>query len=235
MKYTKEIIKSQLKEAKKIRKSLPTIPWWRKNKLDTWAGVTTIQDYFGSWNNAMIEVFGDIAYQTPSDKIPVSCNECFMRFHKKPSEIKKSPNHFCSKSCAATHNNKNKTHGTRRSKLEAWLEEKLTDLYPDLEIHFNHKDAIGSELDIYFPTLKLAIELNGIFHYEPIFGESKLEKIQKNDQNKFQSCQSHGISLCIIDTSGQKYFKPKTSQKYLDIIIDILENDPGEYNRTLCL
>lgn len=91
-----------------------------------------------------------------------------------------------------------------------------------MEIHFNRKDTIGSELDIYFPSLKIAIELNGIFHYEPIFGDVKLQKIQENDQNKFQMCQKHGIGLCVIDTSGMKYMKPKNAQKYLDVIIDII-------------
>ena len=116
-------------------------------------------------------------------------------------------------SCAGTYNNTHKTHGTRRSKLEVWIEEQLTKLYPNLEIHFNQKDTINSELDIYIPSMKIAFELNGIFHYEPIFGEDQLNKIQNNDHRKFAACHEAGISLCVIDTSGQKYFKPKSSQR----------------------
>jgi len=129
---------------------------------------------------------------------------------------------FCSKSCAAKYNNVHKTKGTKRSKLEQWIELRLTELYPNLEMHFNRKDTIGSELDIYIPSLKLAFELNGLFHYEPIFGTDKLKQIQDNDTNKFQKCQKLGISLCIIDTSGQKYFKQSTSQKYLNIIVTVI-------------
>ena len=92
-----------------------------------------------------------------------------------------------------------------------------------MELHFNRKDAIGSELDIYIPSLKLAFELNGIFHYEPIYGDKKLNETQANDGNKFQACQAAGISLCVIDTSGQKYFKPASSQRFLDIITQIIE------------
>lgn len=154
----------------------------------------------------------------------ISCTYCNKEFNKTISEISKSKsgNHFCSRSCSATFNNKNKTTGNRRSKLEKWLEEQLIKLYPNLEIHFNRKDSINSELDIYIPSLKLAFELNGIFHYEPIFGKDKLNQIQNNDNRKFQACLEQDIELCIIDTSQQKYFKPKSSQKFLDIITEII-------------
>lgn len=150
------------------------------------------------------------------------CLTCGSEFKKLNSQIKKSINHFCSKSCSATHHNKNKKHGTNRSKLELYLEEQLTLLYPNLQIDYNKIDSINSELDIYIPLYKLAFELNGIFHYEPIFGLDKLNKTQKTDSNKFQRCQEQKISLCVIDTSSQKYFKESTSKKYLDIIVNII-------------
>jgi len=160
--------------------------------------------------------------QSRFNKIIVNCKNCNKSFFKYPNEIKKSPNHFCSKSCSATYNNKNKTHGNRRSKLESWLEEQLTSMYPTLEIHYNRKDTINSELDIYIPSLKVAFELNGIFHYEPIYGEEKLKQIENNDNRKFQACLEQGISLCIIDTSKLNYFKPINAKKYLDIILEVL-------------
>ena len=154
----------------------------------------------------------------------VNCKQCNKQFTKKNSAIKKYPNHFCSQSCAASHNNTHKTTGTRRSKLETYLEQQLTSLYPSLAIDFNKKDIINSELDIYIPSLKLAFELNGIYHYEPIHGPDKLNQIQNNDHRKFQACAEQNISLCIIDTSKQKYFKESTSQEFLNIIIDIINN-----------
>ena len=159
-----------------------------------------------------------------SPPLEVDCSNCQSKFMKKQSDIKKSKsgNHFCSKSCSASYNNKNKTTGTRRSKLESYIEEQLTILYPEFEINFNRKDAIGSELDIYIPSLNIAFELNGIFHYEPIYGVDKLNQIQNNDTNKFKLCIENKIDLCIIDTSGQSYFKIYTSQKYLDIITNII-------------
>lgn len=156
-------------------------------------------------------------------RVFVNCSSCGMSFDKLQSQIKKTKNNFCSQSCAGTYSNANRTHGYRRSKLEVWLELELASLFPDLEFLFNKKETIQSELDIYIPELKLAFELNGIFHYEPIYGEDKLSKIQSNDNRKFQACLEKGIELCIIDTSGQKYFKPASSQKYLDIICQIIK------------
>lgn len=162
--------------------------------------------------------------QQPDKIIQTLCIHCNKPIQKHLYTIIKYKNSFCSQSCAAIYNNTHKSYGYRRSKLEKWIEEQLAQLYPTLEIHFNRKDTINSELDIYIPSLKLAFELNGIFHYEPIFSQEKLGQIQNNDNRKFAACQEAGISLCIIDTSQQKYFKPSTSQKFLDVICKIINS-----------
>lgn len=155
-----------------------------------------------------------------------NCSNCKKPVYRRNSEAnkirKKSNRFFCSQSCSATYNNTHKTHGHRRSKLENWLEIRLKELYPNVEINFNQKNTINAELDIYIPSLKLAFELNGIFHYEPIFGQEKLDRIINNDKRKFQACLEKGIEFCIIDTSKQTYFKDKTSQQFLDIITNII-------------
>lgn len=151
----------------------------------------------------------------------ISCKQCGTQHNKQPSVIKKNNNSFCSQSCAATYNNTHKTYGTRISKLEKYLKEQLESLY-NFPIKFNSKEEINSELDIYIPHLKLAFEINGIFHYEPIYGQDKLDKIQNNDNRKFQACLEQGIEFCIIDSSQQKYFKESTSKPFLDIICDII-------------
>lgn len=153
----------------------------------------------------------------------VICTNCQITFEKKPCEINK--NNFCSRSCSATFNNKNKTKGTRRSKLELFIEEQLSILYPNLQIDFNKKDTIGSELDIYIPSLKIAFEIQGIFHYTPIYGENKLEQIQNNDKNKLQNCISNNINLHIIDVTELKTFSPTKSLKFITIINDIISKN----------
>ena len=109
------------------------------------------------------------------------------------------------------------------AKLESFKKTAVEKGYKNIEIHFNRKDAINSELDIYIPSLKLAFELNGIFHYEPIYGKDKLDQIQNNDNRKFQACMEKEIELCIIDSSSFKHFKEEKAKKYLDIIVEILK------------
>jgi len=162
-------------------------------------------------------------FQTISNTQIVNCKNCATEFRKLNSEIKKYPNHFCCRSCSGTYNNTHKSHGTRRSKLEKYLEDQLTTLYPNLIFDFNKKDAINSELDIYIPSLKLAIELNGIYHYEPIHGQDKLNQIQNNDQRKFQACLENNIELLLIDTSSFGYFKTEQANKFLSIITKIID------------
>ena len=145
-----------------------------------------------------------------------------LSFINYPINKEKQKNHFCSRSCAATYNNTHKTHGTRVSKLEVFLQEELPKKY-SYEFHFNRKDAINSELDVYIPELKLAFELNGIFHYEPIYGPDKLNQIQNNDNRKFQACLEQGIELCVIDTSWLKHNTLPRMNKVLDIVEEIIE------------
>lgn len=109
------------------------------------------------------------------------------------------------------------------SKLERWLQIKLNASHPSLIFDFNQKGAINSELDIYIPGLKLAFELNGIFHYEPIYGPEKLAGIQTNDMRKFQACLEQGIELCIIDVSQMIHFKEPKANLFFDIICYVIK------------
>ena len=156
----------------------------------------------------------------------INCAQCCTPTKVMPYNFNKSTTKrfYCSKSCAAIYNNTHKKFGTRRSKLEIWIETQLTVKYPLLTIDYNKKNAINSELDIYIDQLKFAVELNGIYHYESIYGQELLQKTQNNDKRKFQACLERGIELCIINTSSQRVFKPKTSAIYLDIITNIIDS-----------
>jgi hypothetical protein len=149
--------------------------------------------------------------------VKVTCDKCNKIFFKRISEIKKSKtgHNFCSKSCAASYNNIHKAYGIRRSKLEAYIEQKIKSVYPTLQFNCNDIKTINSELDFYFPSLRFAIELNGIVHYKPIYGINKLNSIKNNDTNKLVLCFYKKIDLMVIPTI---YSSLKMFERYWDEI-----------------
>lgn len=160
-----------------------------------------------------------LAARGQQKRVEVECTNCGKVFVPTSSKKKRcSENRFCCQSCATTYNNRNKTHGNRRSQLEDYLENVLKNEFSHLEMLFNDKSTIGSELDIYIPSLKLAFEINGIFHYKPIYGEDKFNKTVENDELKKHNCEKNGIELVVIDTTKQKKFSEESSQKFLKII-----------------
>lgn len=177
-----------------------------------------IQSKFGKYNkNNKIYCSFECSAKHKTYAKNVLCKQCNKNFIKSLNQIKKIKNHFCSRSCAAKYNNTHKVKGYRRSKLEQWLEITIKKIFPNIEMICNGTD-INHELDIYFPKLKLAVELNGIFHYKAIYGINKLISTQDNDNKKIQACLEANIHLLIIDTSFQKRFTPKTSTKFLNEI-----------------
>lgn len=117
-------------------------------------------------------------------------------------------NKFCSGSCRNKINNV-KICGSR-SKAENLLYQEIKAAFPTWEVLSNDRLTLdGLELDIYIPHLKLGIEWNGIFHYEPIHGQSKLEKVQNKDSKKISLCKEKGVELIVVcdRTSHAKFIK----------------------------
>lgn len=169
------------------------------------------------------------AFRTKTYTKLVVCTNCQTNFQKKDSDISKTKNNFCSRSCSVTFNNKNKSHGIRRSKFEIQLENCLLQEFPNLKFLFSNKKIIGSELDIYIPTLQLGFEIQGIFHYEPIFGQEKLNQIQKNDQNKEVACKELGITLIKLDISKLKRCTENTVKPYNEKVFDEIKSRLPSY------
>ena len=195
----------------------------------------TFQQPLKLFNNNLRRKCNNYCSKECSDKshnksLQVTCDECGIVFKKTRAEIKNTKHNFCSKHCSGVYYNKHKKHGYRRSKLEIYIEKKLKETYGDQFAKFNDVTMIGSELDIYIPSLKLAFELNGILHYEPIYGPDKLKYIKNNDERKLQACIEKQISFCIIDTSKFIYFKESKADEFLKMIIGIIKKkmDAGD-------
>lgn len=164
-------------------------------------------------------------YDNNRNGIEMVCNHCSTTIIRTPCTLRSSKSRvFCSKSCAASFNNANKAYGTRRSKLEIFIEKMIQADFPSLEQKPNDRTTIGYELDFYFPQLKHAIEINGIVHYSPIYGEDKFRKIQSIDLIKSEKCISLGISLQILDCSNFKHFTIEKAKPYYDYCKLSIEN-----------
>jgi dTDP-4-amino-4,6-dideoxygalactose transaminase len=143
---------------------------------------------------------------------------------------------YCSRSCRSINlklsSYAHKAGGKSRSQIELFVEENLVKDFPNIEFVFNDKETIGSELDAYIPELKMAIEINGIIHYEPIYGEEKLTKVQNRDRQKMINCYNLGIELIVIPL-GRKGLSKKQTEEIYNEIHSIIEKNKNRINVNL--
>lgn len=161
-----------------------------------------------------------------SKSITLPCGWCQKDKTITLAEFKKSKSGlaFCNKSCSASYNNTLKRK-SRRSKCEKMLFELLINEYPNLTIINNDKILLdGYECDISIPDLKLAIEWNGIVHFKPIYGQTKLDNIQQRDMEKQKIAVEKQINLIVIPdlVSSEKYVK-ESFQKIKIIINNLIK------------
>lgn len=117
-------------------------------------------------------------------------------------------------------------HITKRSKLELYVSERLFFALTFIEVRENDRprfifDYCGRwlELDFYIPQLKVAIEVQGIQHYEhvPFFHPTveDFEERQKTDALKRLVCDKHGIWLYeVFDELSADYAVEEIKKKH---------------------
>jgi len=151
----------------------------------------------------------------------VPCAYCGKKVIRKGHQIENTKNgvHFCCRKHKGRYMLLLTPNGVMRSQLEQKLEQHIKTFY-NIEAIFNDRTLChGYEVDIYFPKYKLAIEINGPCHYEPIYGLETLAEIQKKDKIKQRICVKHGVKLVVIDEKlnynkdnsldiFEKYIKP---------------------------
>lgn len=143
-------------------------------------------------------------------KIELQCKKCGITFMKHKCRIFPGKNHYCSRACSDYKYQVNRFVRTRplpihkigrknkrRSYLEYYIEDMIKQIFPTMK-YYTNKRFDGFELDFYFPDLLLAVEINGPFHYFPIFGNDALSYVQRRDLRRIESCSSHHVDLRII-------------------------------------
>ncbi len=129
-------------------------------------------------------------------KTRVRCDKCGKIVWKTPSAMK-HPYHFCTQKCFM-----------KFAFPESQMEVEFEKLVQDLDIPYdrniwsilknsgrNNRDL---ELDFYFPTIRFAVEINGIAHYKPIYGEDALAGQKIRDRKKKDKCKELGIILRVV-------------------------------------
>jgi hypothetical protein len=159
--------------------------------------------------------------------IELFCTNCGKQFQREKRQLTSSILHevkkyFCTRSCGVTWNNRHKEVGIKRSLIERWIEGRIRETFVGLEVHYNRKDTIGSELDIYVPSLKLAIEISGKSHFYPIFGEDVYQKTVANDLVKSKACAAVGVELVVVDISALKSVKDVKMESVVNKVLGIL-------------
>ena len=94
---------------------------------------------------------------------------------------------------------------------EGWVSEtdlyyKIKDTFPDHEViqHARPKWLGLQHLDIYFPNDNVAIEYQGLQHYQPVEifgGQEGFERTQERDKIKLQKCKANECILLYVDES----------------------------------
>lgn len=136
-----------------------------------------------------------------------SCPVCNKKLELTPSNATKRK--YCSGTCRNKINNQ--LINGNRSKVEIALELNLREKFTNLEMSFNNRVIMSDnkELDVYIPSLQLAIEWNGIYHYKNFRGEEFLNKTKKQDFKKTEECKEKHIDLYVVKdlTSHDRFIK----------------------------
>ena len=105
------------------------------------------------------------------------------------------------------------------SKMEIFLFESLIELGYKVEKHKEHllqNDKF--HIDLYIPSCRTAIEVDGPMHFEPVFGEEKLRKRMAADSQKNGLILTSGMVLIRVKLNKRE------SQRYLRETLDNIVN-----------
>lgn len=110
------------------------------------------------------------------------------------------------------------------SRLEKFLRTGLTKAGFSIEYHKKHLVANEKlHLDLFIPSLKTAIEIDGPAHFIPIWGEESLKKHQKADREKTGLLNTSGFYLIRVKNL-RKQVSAKLERDILTKIVNALND-----------
>lgn len=108
------------------------------------------------------------------------------------------------------------------SKTEKFLLESLKSL--NIEVVFHKQSLIKNtnlELDLFIPSIKTAIEIDGPSHFFPIWGEEALQKTIASDNEKNGLLLSSGYRVIRIKNLAKK-LSQKRKRDILDMVVGVI-------------
>lgn len=157
------------------------------------------------------QIIKNLIEKNTKTRVEFICPVCGKILMVTENEFKKRK--YCGGTCRNKINNK-QIFGTR-SKAEVYLEETLKNEFPNLVMSFNNREILnGKELDVYIPSLELAIEWNGIHHLKKIRDDESFEKRKNKDNQKIVECFELGVELYVVKdlTSSKKFIREETEK-----------------------
>lgn len=164
-----------------------------------------VQQQIENITNHKIKMIGKYTNNVTSTLF--KCNDCGFVWKAKPGNIKTGTR--CPK-CM-----RKESHGERA--IKEWLIKHNIDFIQEYSI-----DCDGyreQRINFYIPKKNLAIEYNGIQHYEPIEhfgGEKEFLKTQERDERKKRFCSQNNIDLLIIKYTDYKNINKILSSTFND-------------------
>ena len=120
------------------------------------------------------------------------------------------------------------------SKLEHFLLGELSKANIKVEFHKEHwLQNQNLQIDLYLPTYRVAIEVDGPSHFKPVWGQDNLARNIKADQQKTGLLLSNGFVLIRVKQQkglSEKY-KREILSKIVSILTDINKKYPSRENR----
>lgn len=112
---------------------------------------------------------------------------------------------------------------TEGSKAERYIYDRLQEKGIDVTMHKKNLIRGQFEIDLFLPSLKTIIEIDGPQHFTPLFGEKKLRETIKLDSIKSGALLSKGY--CVIRV---KYMLKRLSQKSARDLWTMIEKELDE-------